>query len=520
MRPLADRADAGVAREGLARLAVASPFLAFASAHAGSLPAIFAGDRFFGDTLSQSEFVFTHGFAFDAWQRLVASPTPSTLYALSVDTRALNLIDLLFFVMPARVVFPGGLGVAVLHVVLVLLAMLSGYGCARAVGASSRGAALAALLAGTSGMVLRALEWEQLQQALIGPSLFYLAGLWRVLRGERGGFGMLTLGAALSAMVYWLSVVYLSVATLVLVVAHLGVVRRASMARLAGAAIAALIVVAPAAIPVAQFMAGPGARVFTPRPWGSPLALDGVKAAGNSASVAVHLVDSIPLTTLCAPFSGWLLPALPLAIFAAVADRRARPWLFLLVLAGVMALGPTPGMPNPLYLAVDRWYPLASRMYHPNRWMVVGVAGGCVAAALAVDRWGRGGDFVVITLSLAAAIGGPWPMRTAPWPREMVVAFDGCSRVQLATSAPPPSFEQRITTLAAVLWRPVDVGLPRGDPPPSCVVTTPDWPVPMPAPRSAARTVSIPPDTLAGPKTSAFFLFRPPPPATPSRRPQ
>lgn len=464
--------------------------------------------------------MFTHGFAFDVYQRLVEHPSLTTLYRVSVETRALNLVDLLFFVIPARVLAPGGAGVALIHVAMLLCAMVSGFVFARSVGAGARGAAMAALLAGTSGMVLRALEWEQLQQALIGPSLLYLAGVWRVLRGERRGVLLLVFGAAFSLLTYWLSVVYLSVGTLALIAAHARVVRRESFARFVGAGAATLLLIAPAAIPVAQFMLGPGARVFTPRPWGTPLSMDGVKAAGNSASVAVHLVDSISWATLLSPSLGWLLPALPLAVSAVFVDKRARPWLFLLIFAGVMALGPAPGISNPVYLAIDRWFPLASRMYHPNRWMVLGVAGGCAAAAMAVDHWGRAGDVVVIGLSVAA-IFGPWPMRTAVWPREMVAGFDGCERVMLTTSAPPPSFEQRFTALSAVLWRPVELGPSRVDHSPACVATTPDWPVPMAAAPLSAKSVPIPAETLAGPRTSVFLLSRPnTPPPTPSPRPQ
>lgn len=476
------------------RLAVFAPWAGLVAVHVPALGRAWRGETFLGDPLHRSEILYTHAFAFEAAARFWEPGS------VAVQTRALNVVDLLGFVAPFRFLVPGPVGFVLLHLTGVALAMAGGLVLARALGTGALGGAAAAAVAGGSALVLRALEWGQYQQALVIFPLVFLAGLWRTLRGERGGIAILVAGGALSLLGYWLAAVYLSIAALLLLpAASPGWLRRVGIA-----AVAVAVLVLPAAWPVIELVTGPDVGEFRVRPWGSPL-VEGGRGAGDSASIAVHELDAVPLSAMFSPIGGWFWPPLPLAIagILALRDPRTWPWAGLLAFAAVMALGPRD---NPIYQAIDRWYPLASRMYHPNRWMTVGLAGGCAVAAMGVarltPRWGA-----VVVIGGVLFLGTRWPLREAPWPQAVEEALAPCERITYFVPGRKRLPGQRLDDLGALAWKPAGRGGEEEDGA-DCVVaassTVPDWP------RGLGRVerVEVAADTLAGREAATLLLWR------------
>lgn len=204
-----------------------------------------------------------------------------------------------------------------------------------------------------------------------------------LLRLHRGWGEAVKLGvsAALVGWTYWFACFFVGVLCLPLVVSQRGQARRLGLA-----ALVAVLLVAPAAIPMAgAWEAGltPGGNAAEQ----SIFALPG--AVANSVGNSLHglfLMEfyGAPLLTNWA----WALPllvALPLTL------RRGWAWWLGLVLVLVLAVGPAvPGGDRPrvnvAYMVAYTYVPFFARLWFPYRFAVAALLAACLLIALAMPR--------------------------------------------------------------------------------------------------------------------------------------
>jgi hypothetical protein len=156
--------------------------------------------------------------------------------------------------------------------------------------------------------------------------------------------------------------------------------------------------------------------------------------------------------------------------------RRALPWAFLGTFGAVMILGPLPVVSvdytgvhidgftsfgraiNPVYTFVYRWVPTASRMKHPLRYGALLSVALTAGVALGLDRlraklpdhaWIAG----IAGLGWAALV-GPWPLRTSPFPGAFVQGLAGCTEVDLPGSPSGETALDDLHRLDGLTWIP------------------------------------------------------------------
>ncbi len=500
-----------------ARLAPLSPLLpalGLLLAHLPGLSRAWSGQASFGcdGALDRCDTLYTLELAYGALQRVseswaaVEGPAGalgflfSGLWRTAVEARVLNLLDLILVVWPLRATLPVGPTLVVAHLALLLAAVLAGALFARALGCGPLGSSAGALVVGSSGLVLHSATQGHFAQALIAPSLLLLAGLVRLWRGRRWGL-TLTVGAATVALLlYWQNALLLGLGALLLAAGALlaGWPRSRSLpVGLALAALGTVLLLLPAALPVLDGMATASDAKLAVEPWGSPFLLPGQPGWEHRSASAYALLDAVGWRALLSPRSGWLLPALPLlpALALGAWDRRTLPWTLLLGFAALMMLGPLPPWPawlggevhelhdavpraaNPLYIAVHRWVPSASRMHHALRWGVLATAAVAALAALGLERlaarrpplaWG------LLAAGVAwAAIAGPWPLKLHAFPGDVERATADCGAIWLAPSRLDRSLGRvpgEPYLLQGVAWRrfyPVTWDSTQGRPPPT-----------------------------------------------------
>lgn len=420
---------------------------------------------------------------FDAWRRTrdawdargsVLSFALVDFWRVAVDARALNLLDLALFVWPARLALDPAAALAVLHVGLLALAAASGVLFARLLGASPLAGLAAGVVAGTSAVMLESVQRGHYPQGVLLGAFVFFAGLVRLVRGERGGIGLASVGAAFACLLYWQNAVVLGLGA-ALFLAGLrasGPFAPRTPLRLASAVAVVIVLCLPAAAPVVQALLAGTESKLAVVPWGTPFPVD-----TQDPDQYLDLLDEVPWYALLSPREGWIpvLPLLPVALFGLW--RRDRVGFAALALVGaILALGPWPVLPgdlggrvvdgygggergeNPLYQLVYQWVPTASRMRHPLRWATLLVVAMTAATAFGVDRLrARHPDHAVLAVlaGLAwAAFVGPWPLPERPFPRALLDATTSCSAIVLPARVNGPVELDDVHRLEALLWLP------------------------------------------------------------------
>jgi hypothetical protein len=396
------------------------------------------------------------------------------LWAVSVDARALNVLDLVLFVWPARLLFDPAAALVVLNLGLVALGALAGVLVARLMGQSALAGLAAGVVIGGSGVVSEHILRGQYPQAVLLGAVLFLVGLQRCYQDQRGGVWLAGGGAALAALLYWQNAVILGLGGIVLLVGLRADDRPApgTVRRLVLGGLLSLLLAAPAAVPVLEAMAAGTEAKMELLPWGTAF-----PAWNEPDAVLLDLIDEVPWFELLSPRSGFLpaLPLLPIAIYG-LWRRRHAAWLGLVVLGLVLALGPFPPVPelfdgktllpwgdvprreHPIYQWVYQWVPTASRQRHPMRWLGLSTIGFAVATAWGVDalrtRWPRLIPGVVVGALAWVALVGPWPLRQSPFPQDVVDAFAGCEAIVLDRVPIGEREVDDLQRLEGLLWLP------------------------------------------------------------------
>ncbi len=455
-----------------------SLLLALVLAHAGGLAEAWSGRAYFGCDLERDrcDTLYTLRLAHGALLRLqeawagVDCPwdlprfVVHDIWQTAVDARVLNMLDLALLLWPLRLLTDLGPALLLLHLGLLGLAMVAGWFFARALGANGLGAAAAAIVCGSSAVVMDSVSRGQYAQALLPFTLLYFAGLARMWRGRRLGLPMLVSGAVLAALSYWQNVLILGLGSVIFCLGALAASwpRNPRLARelLLGLGLAFLFCL-PAAWPLLEAMRAGSEHKLIQGSWGQPFLFPTDQGWTPDCSSALAILDSISPGELFSPTSGWLLPALPLlvpAIFMAVFRRRHLPWLFLVLTGAVLVMGPLPLLSqgpggqswealgggsrvvNPVYMWVFRWVPSASRMHHAMRWGSLMTVGLAAFSALGIHQLARR----IPSLALATLVSGllwvvflgPWPLALNPFPGQVEQSLGTCSQVLVAPRLP------------------------------------------------------------------------------------
>ena len=396
------------------------------------------------------------------------------LWHVATDARALNVVDLMVFMWPARLLFEPAAGLAALHLGLVALAVASGVVFARTLGASALAGAAAGIVVGGSGLVLESVQRGQYPQAVLAGALLFFAGLVRIVHGERHGVLLAAGGSGVAALLYWQNGLILGVgAVLFLVGSRLaGPFAAGTFRRLvAGAALAVAVCLVPAAPVIETMVKGEEMKVKV-EPLGTPFPI-----GSTNSDDFVDLIDEVPYFILFSPAEGWIpaLPLLPLALVG-VARRERVGWALLAVFGATMALGPLPALPdgigggvipgygamnrteNPAYPAVYQWVPTASRQRHPMRWATLLLVGMAAATAFGVDRarkkWPDHTLVAVVAGAGWVAWVGPWPLREADFPQEVVDALGSFEALVLPRVPGGERDLDDVHRLEGLLWVP------------------------------------------------------------------
>lgn len=441
----------------LLAVAPALPVAAAFAAHAAAVAAARGGERYVGGPLLDRDVLHAQRFAVEtgaalraAWDAGIVSFVTGGAWAAPVRTGALNMLDFAL-VWPLRAWLEPATALSALNVTLLALAAAGGVAFARAIGAGPAGQAVAGAVASGSGMVFHHVVVGQYPQALVGPALIALAGLARAWRGEAHGTLLAAGGATIAGLLYWQYAVPLGVAAVVFAAGSLvagdrpapGFVRRAAVA---GGLVA--IALAPAAWAVVDAM--PELRTLAGPAWGTPLP---DVAAG--ADPSRHELAAVGLDRVLRLDGAWL-PLGAVGLAALALRRRELAWWTLLAVGLVLVLGPRPevaGEPvtNPVYEAVYRWVPTASRMKHPIRYGLLVVAGLAALSARGADRVAAR-DPRVGALAVALAVAWPWatkthPLPSSPFPGAVAARLAACEEIWL-----PEDTDRK----ARCRWMPLD----------------------------------------------------------------
>lgn len=445
-------------------------------AHARAVPAALEGRVHLGGPLAEGDALWAHRFA---WETLVAverawdasNPISFALagfWEATASTGALNALDFALLLWPAREWLPPAPAFLAIELGLILAAPLAGVLFAAALGAGPWGRAAAGLVAAGSGLVLHHLGVGQYPQALIAAPLAATAGAARLWRGERGGVALTVAGAVASALLYWQNAVLLGLGGLVWLGVAMGAGERPATGvarRFATAAALAALLLAPPMRPVLAKVSAGHAEIGAVA-WGTPLG-----PPADDEEAAAHLIDEVRWPRLLGPGAGWALPALPLIpLLLSGLRRRDAGWAAVAVLGLVLAAGPFPRVPtalaslehegprapNPVYAAVYRWVPTASRLRHPNRWGILLLAGTAALVAAGADQLARRRPRMTGALLAGGAAWiawvGPYPIRATAFPGALLDAVDGCTEIWV----PPTPAEGPCTWTQAegLFWRP------------------------------------------------------------------
>ncbi len=461
------------------------PLLALLLAHLPGLARAWSGDWYLGCSLDQDrcDALYSLRLARSSFVRLqqalsqVEGPLDALafllrdLWQVAVDARALNILDMLLLIWPARLALPIGPGMVALHMGLLLAAIVAGYLFGRSLGASPCASAAAGLVAGCSGTVLTSICLGHYPQAFLATSLAFFAGLARCWRGLSRGVELCAAGLALSLLLYWQNALILGSGALLFLLACplAGWQRQARAGRDMALALGiAALACLPAALPVLRALRAGSDWKLDSQPWGTPFLAPSDPGWLPDSSSALALLDAVPPLELLSPAGGWLLPALPLlpAVLLAARRRASLPWVLLVALASLLVLGPMPGgedstLLNPVYVFFHRWVPSAARMHHALRWGLLLSVGLCALTALGTDelrRWRAWLGPASLVAALAwVSLAGPWPLPANPFPGVAEQALGNCQEVLLAPGRPSAHARRtpgELTLLEGVHWKP------------------------------------------------------------------
>lgn len=486
-------------------LAVATLLLVLLGTHAPSLPEAWRGeiaysyafDRCQGHFVSEAapgprprpgaegcDTIYSQRMGWDGWRRAVEHWQTREnvftflfvdLWTVATDARALNVLDLLLFMWPARFFFETpAAGLAALHLGMLVVGALSGVIFARALGASPLAAVAAGVVTGASGIVIESTQRGQYPQAAIIGALLFFAGMVRIVKGERHGVVLAGGGAALAALLYWQNGVILGFGAIVFLIGAriAGPFAPGTTKRLVAGAVLSVAIAAIPAVPVVEAILEGSESKMEVEPYGTAFPYD-----STEMDELVDLIDEVPWFELFSPRSGWIpvLPLLPLALVG-LANRKSAPWTLLALVGAVLALGPLPAVPdgwgfrqvegfgamdrtrNPFYELVYQWFPTASRQRHPMRWATLLTVAMAAATIYGVDRLRhRWPDHVLLAVLTGlgwAAWVGPWPLRQADFPQETVVAFSRCTELILPRIPGGERDLDDVHRLEGLLWLP------------------------------------------------------------------
>ncbi len=226
-----------------------------------------------------------------------------------------------------------------------------------------------------------------------------------LLRIEQGRFEAVKLGvaAALVGWSYWFSSFFVAALCLPFLLRH-----PLPWRRLLLAALVAVAIVAPAAIPMARLWGSGATPGGAPAPAQSVFALPG--AIGNSVGASLHGLFLMEFHG--APLLSNLAWGLPLLVALALTWRQWRWWLGL-GLCAYLAIGPdlAAGKPPPAgelplvnvpYMVLYKYLPFFNRLWFPYRFASAAfVAAAILIAAALPARWVRASAILLALLGLA-----------------------------------------------------------------------------------------------------------------------
>lgn len=425
----------------------------------------------------------------DGWRRFreAWAARKSTVHFLVRDVwgatttpDALNVLDRMVLMWPARLLFGASGGLAALHLSLLALGGLSGLVLARGLRCSPLAGAAAGVVIGGSGIVTEAtLRGEYPQAILVGHCLFF-AGLARATRHtqarprpatdarasgraesvakdvHRFAWPFIATGLTFAALVDWGNTIVLAVGGAAFLLVSFD---RRAVRPVAFGAIVAAILCLPAGLQAFEVLGDPW-RVG----WGVAL-----PSHPSSAELGI-LQGEVPWFTLLDPRLGWL-PALPLVPLALVGARARLGWSAVTAIGLLLAVGPWPIAPwgdrifegysalprtdNPVYALVFQWSPLA---HDPMMWASLSTVALAAATALGVDRVRERWPNIVIGCvfgGMAWTISvGPWPMPQSPYPQDVVEALGDCKGLVLPAEPADAQAIDDVHRLEALLWVP------------------------------------------------------------------
>lgn len=327
-----------------------------------------------------------------AWAQL--SAMADCLATAHVRHMVWNVVDMVVMFMPLEALFgrPGFWNAGAL--VILLGNGLAAYVLARRAGAARVPAVVAALLLMLSFHVLENLHEGRPLQAFVAPLCLFVAAWLEVLRapGWRSGLvagGLLTL----TALFYWFYGLFAVLAALCLTVARLieapGELRRLLVAS-ACCGLVTFYLCLPSMLAMASAASDPAAPVYAPRHRVFPSPTQALELrTGDRLTLQDSMLAEGFISTKLSPEASWRchattflsLGVLELAAMAFLARPLPWPWLAVLGLSWLLALGPYVQttwagdhqylMRNPLYGAAYTWVPFFSRLNHPERFIAL-----------------------------------------------------------------------------------------------------------------------------------------------------
>lgn len=262
----------------------------------------------------------------------------------------------------------------------------------------SEPATLAAVLFAFNPWALHELRDGRPTQALLAFVLYFFAD-YLSLGTDRRGWLPLRAGGwlAIAGLTYWYNALFAGIAAAVIGLWCTAVAadRRRTFLRHAAAGLAALVLVAPFAIPMLRSEDVPGlldVSRWTLTTW-SPTTKEGVK-------IGLYVFDPTTLTSgfwamkndggmafLRMDTNVFLVQVLLAALGLALAKTHRAVTIVLLAVSFVIAVGPQVfGLPNPLYIALAKSSSIFQRLWWPSRGLVLAHVGLAVAMGLGFAR--------------------------------------------------------------------------------------------------------------------------------------